>query len=212
MNRRWGWNGIATGTKKTNRVLLTAQSRGGKTPLRRAADQHFGRSEGDRGTGCWAELLVRRESRRGFEQPQKLNTWRQEITDQQLSTTFTELRYPLLRKVNAPKIIRLLQDSVPKQNKQKFLLGYCYHHCACTFSLNRLSFAFPPYKFGHCVCLSFFLDFYSPLYFSFAQPHCSFVSFFNPPPPPRFVLHSLFHPSFVSLVSLLLSFLLSLSF
>jgi hypothetical protein len=97
-------------------VYFLQRSRGvGKTPPRRAADQNFGRSEG---TGCWAELLGRRESRRGFEQPQKLNTWRQqEITDQQLSITFTELRYPLLRKGYAPKIIRLLQDSVPKQKK-----------------------------------------------------------------------------------------------
>jgi len=79
MNRRWTWGETTTGTKKTIRVFLTAQSRGGKTPLRRAADQHFGRSEGDRGTGCWAELLGRRESRRGFEQPQKLNTWRQKL-------------------------------------------------------------------------------------------------------------------------------------
>jgi len=102
--------------KKNIRVFLRAQSRGGKTPLRRAADRHFGRSEGDRGTGCWAELLGRTESRRGFEEPQKLNTRRQ-ITDQQLSVTFTALRYLLLRKDYAPKIIRLLQDSVPKQKK-----------------------------------------------------------------------------------------------
>ena len=111
MGLNCNWN-----KKKTIRVFLTAQSRGGKTPLRRAADQHFGRSEGDRGTGCWAELLGRRESRRGFQQPQKLNTWRQ-ITDQQLSVTFTALRYLLLRKDYAPKIIRLMQDSVPKQKR-----------------------------------------------------------------------------------------------
>lgn len=52
-----------------------------------------------------------------------------------------------------------------------------------------------------------FSIFYSPLYFSFAQPHCSFLSFITPPPTPGgLVLHaSLFHKPFVSLVSLLLS-------
>lgn len=177
-----GWN--CKWNKNTIRLFLTAQSRGGKTPLRRAADQHFGRSEGDRGTGCWAELLGRRENRRGFEQPQKLNTWRQEITDQQLSITLTALQYPLLRKKYAPRIIRLLQDSVPKQKKKKLLLGYHHQHCACTVqsvSLNRLSFAFPSYKFYHCVWHSFFLDFLLVSVFLFRSTTLLVRIFYQPP-------------------------------
>jgi hypothetical protein len=133
MNRRWTLGRTATGTnKKTTRVFLTAQPRGGKPPLRRAADQHLGRSEGERGTGCWAELLGRRESRRGFEQPQKLNTGRQEITDQQLSISFTNFRNPLLRTQYAPRIIRVFQHSARKQKRSYQQAGYCYHNSACT--------------------------------------------------------------------------------
>jgi hypothetical protein len=197
MGWNWNWN-------KTIRVFLTAQSRGVKPPLRRVADQHFGRSEGDRGAGCWAErkqawLRIDTET----ERMETINY--RSIIINYIHWTSEPVTESIVRPQDHPAASELRS-----QTKGTLLLGCSYHHCACS----HFRCIVPQSLFHHTTSSVIAFAFRSFSIFTLLWISLSLNDIVRPyilsPPPP--MLYSLFHPLFVSLASLLLSFHFSLSF